>query len=174
MLPVREGKIMFLTAFLSLVVCAAVSLMLVSGIAFIQNTRMFSSAPKEARDVLIPRDRELFYGARTIGWVLMTFSFLMILGAVSIAVWDGVRSGFTFRQFFLRLVTMFTIYKVYDMIFFDYFLLIKFHFFQHYYPEVESALTGRKYGFNLKSQLLKLFVVFPAVSALAAWICTSF
>ncbi len=124
--------------------------------------------------MLIPRDRELFYGARTIGWVLMIFSFLMILGSLAIALWDGLRSGFTFRQFFIRLLVMFTVYKVYDMIFFDYFLLMKFHFFQHYYPEVESVFEGRKYGFNIRSQLLKLLVLFPAISALVAWICTLF
>ena len=53
------------------------------------------------------------------------------------------------------------------MVCFDYFLLMKFRFFQHYYPETESALAGRKYGFNLISQLLKLLVIF-----LAAWICS--
>ncbi len=164
---------MILTVFLSIVVCGAVSLMLVSAVAFIQDTRMFSSAPKEARDVLIPRDKELFRGARAIGWVLMGFSLLMILGALIIAIWDGFRSGFTFRQFFLRLAIMFTAYKLYDMIFFDYFLLCKFRFFQHYYPEVESAYKDRKYGFNIRSQLLKLLVIFPTASALAAWICTS-
>jgi hypothetical protein len=53
---------------------------------------------------------------------------------------------------------------------------MKFHFFQFYYPEVESVYSDpdRKYGFNLRSQLLKLLVIFPAVSALAAWICTLF
>ena len=163
---------MILTVFLSIVVCGAVSLMLVSAVAFIQDTRMFSSAPKEARDVLIPRDKELFCGARAIGWMLMAFSILMILGALGIAIWDGFRSGFTFWQFFLRLAIMFTVYKAYDMVFSDYFLLCKFRFFQHYYPEVESAYEGRKYGFNIKSQMLKLFVIFPAVSALVAWICT--
>ncbi len=165
---------MLLTFFLSVVVCGAVSLMMISGIAFIQDIKMFSSAPKEARDVLIPRDRELFYGARTIGWVLMIFSFLMILGSLAIALWDGLRSGFTSRQFFIRLLIMFTVYKVYDMLFFDYFLLMKFRFFQHYYPEVESVFEGRKYGFNIRSQLLKLLVLFPAISALVAWICTLF
>ncbi|MBQ8974920.1 MAG: hypothetical protein IJ072_04245 [Oscillospiraceae bacterium] len=165
---------MVLTIFLSIVVCGAASLMMISGIAFIQDIKLFSSAPKEARDVLIPRDKELFYGARTIGCVLMIFSVLMILSSLAIAIWDGFRSGFTFWQFFTRLVIMFTVYKVYDMIFFDYFLLMKFHFFQHYYPEVESVLEGRKYGFNIKSQLLKLIVVFPVLSALAAWICTLF
>ena len=163
---------MILTIFLSVVVCGAVSLMLVSGIAFIRDIKMFSSAPKEARDVLIPREEELFYGAKTIGWILAIFSILMILGSIAVAIWDGFRSGFTFWQFFTRLVIMFTVYKVYDMIFFDYFLLVKFHFFQHYYPEVASVLEGRKYGFNIKSQLLKLFIIFPAISALAAWICT--
>jgi len=39
-------------------------------------------------------------------------------------------------------------------------------------PECESAVKDRKYGFNIKSQLLKLLIIFPAVSALIAWICT--
>ena len=42
------------------------------------------------------------------------------------------------------------------------------------YPETEHVMEGRKYGFNIKIQLLKLLVIFPAVSALAAWICTLF
>ena len=124
--------------------------------------------------MLKPRNEELFYGARAIGWVLMLLSVLAILGVGVIAVWDGFRSGYSFARFFLRFMLIFTIYKAYDMIFFDWFLLCKFHFFQHYYPETAPALNGRKYGFNIKSQLLKLLVIFPAVSALAAWICTRF
>ena len=142
--------------------------------AFVQDKRFFSSAPKEALEVLKPRNEELFYGARTTGWVLMIISILMILGVGAVSIWDGFRSSFSFIQFFLRFVTIFTVYKAYDMIFFDWFLLCKFHFFQHYYPEVESVYSGRKYGYNIKSQLLKLLVIFPAVSALAAWICTLF
>jgi len=60
------------------------------------------------------------------------------------------------------------------MVCFDYFLLMKFKFFQHYFPEVEIVYSGRKYGYNIKSQLLKLLFIFPAASALAAWICTLF
>ena len=165
---------MFLTVFLAIVFCAAITLMLFSAVAFIQDKRFFSSAPKEAQAVIQPRENELFYGARVIGWTLMVFALLMILGVGVISIWDGFRSGFTFFQFFLRFVLIFTIYKLYDMICFDYFLLIKFKFFQYYYPEVESVYRGRKYGFNIKSQLLKLLVIFPAASALAAWICTQF
>ena len=165
---------MLLTFFLSIVFCAAISLMLLSAVAFIQDKKFFSSAPKEAQDVLLPRDEELFYGARIIGWSLMIFSMLMILGVGIVSIWDGFRSGYTFIQFFLRFVLIFTIYKVYDMVCFDYFLLMKYHFFQFYFPEVESVYSNRKYGYNIKSQLLKLLIIFPAASALAAWICTLF
>ncbi len=163
---------MLLTVFLAIVFCGAITLLLISAVAFVQDKRFFSSAPKEAREVIKPRNKELFHGARAIGWVLMILSALMITGVFVVAVWDGFRNGYSFLQFFLRFVLILTIYKAYDMIFFDWFLLCRFHFFQHYYPEVESVYNGRKYGFNIKSQLLKLFVIFPAVSALAAWICT--
>ena len=165
---------MLLTVFLAIVFCAAISLMLLSAVAFIQKESFFSSAPKEVREAIRPREQELFYGARAVGWALMVFAFLMVLGVGVIAVWDGFRSGFSFWQFFLRFVLIFTVYKLYDMICFDYFLLMKLHFFQHYYPETARALASRKYGFNIGSQLLKLLVIFPAASALAAWICSLF
>ena len=165
---------MLLTVFLAIVFCGAITLLLISAVAFVQDNRFFSSAPKEARALLKPKSRELFHGARTFGWVLMILSALTILLVGVISIWDGFRCGYSFTQFFLRFVSIFTVYKAYDMIFFDWFLLCKFHFFQHYYPETAPALSGRRYGFNLKSQLLKLLVIFPAASALAAWICTLF
>ena len=165
---------MLLTVFLAIVFCGAITLLLISAVAFVQDNRFFSSAPKEAREVLKPKKEELFHGARAMGWVMMILSVLMILGVGVISIWDGFRNGYSFMEFFVRFVMIFTIYKAYDMIFFDWFLLCKFHFFQHYYPETELALNGRKYGFNIKSQLLKLLVIFPAGSALAAWVCTLF
>ena len=165
---------MLLTIFLAVVFCAAITLMLLSAVAFIQKKELFSSAPREAREAILPRDKELFVGARTIGWTLMIFSILMILGVGIVSIWDGFQSGFGFWQFFTRFVLIFTIYKVYDMVCFDYFLLMKFHFFQYYFPEVGSVYPLKKYGYNIKSQLLKLLVIFPAASAIAAWICTLF
>ncbi len=165
---------MLLTIFLAIVFSVAITLMMLSAVAFIQDKKFFSSAPKEAQDALIPRENELFYGARTIGWTLMIFSMLMILGVGVLSIWDGIRSGFTFWQFFTRFVLIFTVYKLYDMICFDYFLLMKYKFFQFYFPEVEKVYANRKYGYNIKSQLLKLLVIFPAASAIAARICVHF
>ena len=150
------------------------TMMMFAAVAFIQDKKLFSSAPKEFREVIQPRDKELFYGARAIGWILIVFSFLMIIGSCVIAVWDGFRSGYSFIRFYYRFLLILTIYKIYDMIYFDYFLLLKFHFFRFYYPEIESVSRGRRYGFNIKSQLFKLLIVFPTLSALAAWICTLF
>jgi len=148
------------------------TLMLISAVTMIRNEKFLSSAPKEALELLKPRTGEIFYGAKTMGWVLMAISMIMILGIGVVSIWDGFRCDFSFWQFFIRFVLIFTIYKVYDMIFFDWFLLCKFHFFQFYYPEVAPVYNGRKYGYNIKSQLLKLLVIFPAASALAAWICS--
>ena len=165
---------MLLTLFLALVFCGAITLLLVAAIAFVQDTRFFSSAPNDARELLKQRTEEPFRGARAMGWVLIIISILMILGTGAVSIWDGFRSGYSFIGIFLRFVLIFTIYKVYDMVFFDWFLLCRFRFFQHYFPETAPVLENRKYGFNIKSQLLKLLVIFPAASALAAWVCTLF
>ena len=84
---------MLLTIFLAIVFCAAITLMLLSAVAFIQKKEFFSSAPREAREVILPREKELFVGARTIGWTLLVFSILMILGTGIVSVWDGFRSS---------------------------------------------------------------------------------
>ena len=48
---------MLLTIFLAIVFCAAMALMLLSAVTFIQDNRLFSSAPKAAREVIIQKDK---------------------------------------------------------------------------------------------------------------------
>lgn len=163
---------MLLTIFLAIVFCVAITNMMFAAVVFIQDKKLFSSAPKEFQKVIVPREKELFYGAKAIGWALLVFSFILILGVGVISVWDGLRSEYSFWEFFVRFIVIFTVYKLYDMICFDYFLLMKFHFFQFYFPEIEDVAQGRKYGYNIKSQLIKLLIIFPAASAMAAWICS--
>lgn len=153
---------MLLTIYLAIVFCGAASLFLLTAAAFVQDTRMFSSAPPEAKPLLIQRDKELFKGARTLGWSMMALSLVMILGIGAVSIYDGFQNNYNFMQFFTRFVIIFTIYKLFDMTVFDWFLLCRWHFFQYFYPGIEAAFENRKYGFSLKSQLLKLFVIFTA------------
>ena len=59
---------MLLTIFLAIVFCAAITLMLISAVVLIKDKKLFSSAPKEALELVIDRKQEEFYGARKIGW----------------------------------------------------------------------------------------------------------
>ena len=40
---------MLLTGFLAIVFCGAITMLLIAAVAFVQDNRFFSSAPKEAR-----------------------------------------------------------------------------------------------------------------------------
>ena len=85
---------MLLTVFLAIVFCAAITILLISAVAFVQDERFFSSAPKDALALVKPRNEELFHGARAVGWVLMVIGALMILGVGVVSIWDGFRSGY--------------------------------------------------------------------------------
>lgn len=102
----------------------------------------------------------------------MIIACVMILGSVIYAAYDGIHRDFSFSQFFIRFLIMSDGYKVWDMIFLDWFLLTKSHFYQHYYPETEGCESFKHTGFNTKSQLLKLLVLFPLAAIVIAGICT--
>ncbi len=84
---------MLLTIYLAIVILAAVTVMMLSAVAFIQDEKMFSSAPEEIRKLIRPRKTELFYGARTIGWML--FSSITILKREML--WKGENTAITLK-----------------------------------------------------------------------------
>ncbi len=157
---------------LSLLAIGSITLMLYSAVALVQDKRLFGSAPKEARELIQPKP-ERFKGQHFIGWVLLILSLLMLIAVAVFAVWNGVRNNFGFWKFFAQFLTILYSYKAYDMICFDFLLLTRTHFFQKYYPEVDVCESCHKYGFNLKSQIIRI-IVYPFVCALTAWICTLF
>ena len=83
---------MLLTLFLAITFCASITIMLISAVVFIKDKKLFSSAPKEALELVIDRKQEEFYGARKVGWTLMIMSMVMILEISVISIWDGFRS----------------------------------------------------------------------------------
>lgn len=164
---------MLLTLILSLTVILSVLLMLYSAVALIQKKTLFSSAPKDIQAAIRDREKERFNGARILGVILLVISMIGFAGAFIYGAIDGIQNNFSVWQFFLRFSVIFYIYKSFDIICFDWLLLTKSHFFQHYYPETIGCEGYRNFGFNRKSQITKI-ILFPFVSLIAALICRLF
>ncbi len=65
---------MILTIFLAIVFCVAITLMMFAAVAFIQDKKLFSSAPKEAKDNIIPRDLVIFPATSALAaWICSMF-----------------------------------------------------------------------------------------------------
>ena len=160
---------MKVTLILSFILMAALVLMLYAAVALVQDRRLFKSAPKDIQQA-ITEHKERFPKARRLGWKLLIIAVLAFPGAFLYGALDGLRNNYSFWMFFIRFLTMLYLLKAFDIIFFDWFLLTKSHFFQHYYPETEGCVGYHQFGFNRKQQIGKL-VLFPFVALLLAWIC---
>ena len=163
---------MGVTLILSLILMAALFLMLYAAVALVQSKKLFGSAPKDIQAV-ITEHKERFPNARRLGWKLVVLAVSAFVGAFLYGALDGIHRGYSFRMFFVRFLTMLYLEKAFDIIFLDWFLLTKSHFYQHYYPETEGCAGYHQFGFNRRQQLAKLFL-FPFVALVLAWICTKF
>lgn len=166
---------LFESLLLTLIGIAGVFLMLFAAVAFIQDKKYFKTAPKDVQEKVQVHE-ERFPGMHILGYVLGIVATAMIAGSVVIAVWDGVKSGYGFLQFFIRFMIMLEGYKIWDMLFLDNYLLTKSDFFKHYYPEIEGCESLKKSGYNLfnfKEQILKLLVIFPVISLALAGLCVN-
>lgn len=161
---------MKVTLICSLTLIVSLFLMLWAAVALVQWKRLFTTAPKDIQ-AAVKEHEERFPGARALGWFLLILCVLVNLGAFVYAGWDGLCRGYGFWQFFGRFLTMLYLLKAFDIIFLDWLLLTKSHFFQHYYPETEGCAGYHQFGFNRREQLTRI-VLFPFVSLLLAWLCT--
>ena len=164
---------MLITFLLSVMMMAGLFLMLLAGVGFIQQYKLFSSAPKEVRDAVPKTKPERFKGQHAIGWVMIVISFVLMGGAVVLGAWNGISNDFSFWQFYLRFFLMLILLKAFDVGFFDWVLLSNagFNFFPHFYPECKSVLGRYLFGYNWKTHLLHMILFIPGV-ALLSWICT--
>ena len=166
------SKKMLVTLLLSLILMAALFLMIFAAVVLVQDRRFFKSAPKDIQEAILEHE-EPFRGARTIGWLLLIVAVLMFPLSFVYGAWDGIRQGFDCWRFAGRFLVMLYLMKTFDIIFLDWFLLTKSHFYQHYYPETEGCAGYHSFGFNRKEQLANI-IVYPFIALAAAWICTLF
>ncbi len=166
---------MFYTLLFAILLMAGLLLMLWAGVGFVQDKKYFTSAPPEVVEKIPDHTPERFKGQRAIGWILMIFSLVLMVGALVLAGADGIKNGYGFWAFFARYLLMFILLKAFDIGFFDWFLLCNngLNFFPRYYPQVKSVLGHHLFGFNKKDHMLQILAAFP-VSAVLAWICILF
>ncbi len=159
---------MLLTFLLSFVLIAALCGLVYAAVGLIQNRKLFTTAPKDIQAAAKDHP-ERFPGARMLGWKLAVICLLLMIGAFVYGGYDGIQNGFGFWKFFLRFIVMLYMWKAFDIVFLDWLLLTKTHFFQSYYPETEGCEGYRKFGFNRKGQIVRI-VVFPFAAMLMAGI----
>ena len=161
---------MKITIIATLMIMAAYFLILYAGVAFIQDKRFFSSAPKEYLTI-IPERKERFRGAHIIGWLIALAAILLFLGAIVLSAWDGHQNQFTFWEFFIRFLVMLYLMEIYDILFFDWVLLCHSNFFPRFYPELKGHTDPQLFGYNKKEHILHFFLYLP-LCAISAWLCT--
>ena len=161
---------MLTTLLLSVILMAALFLLLYAGVALIQDKRFFSSAPKAVQDAVRPK-AERFHGQHALGWGMAATALLLFPAAFLYGAWDGARQDFTFWQFAFRFAVMLYLLKAFDILVFDWILLCNGHFFPRYYPEVRPVLGPHLFGYNRKEHLTHMILFIPA-ALLKAWAAT--
>lgn len=110
-----------------------------------------------------------FKSAPVIGWLLISLIFAGFIGAFIYGGWDGIYKNFTYIQFLERFLIMLYGMKAFDILFFDYFILTKTHFFQHFYPETKGCDGWKQFGYNRREQT-KQIIAMPPISLIMALI----
>lgn len=159
---------MLLTVLLACLMMAGLFLMILAAVAFIQDKRMFTSAPKDIQEAIRPRTEERFPGAHAIGWVLLVVAVALLLVPLVVGGLDGRAQGWGFWQLFGRFLAMLLLVKAFDVLFLDLFLLCHSHFYQHYYPETEGCAGFHSFGFNARSHVVQALLFVPVSAVLAA------
>ena len=160
---------MKLTIILGLALSVDLFLILWAAVGLVQDRRLFTTAPKDIQQKAEDHP-ERFPGQKTIGWILLLIFALLYAGIYIYGAYDGIRNGFGFWQFFARFLIMSYLLKAFDIIAFDWYLLTKSHFFQHYYPETEGCEGYHSFGFNRREQLIRI-VLYPFLCAFLSIIC---
>ncbi len=163
---------MMVTLVLTLIMCAVPFLMIWTAAYFYPWARLLEFFPKDIEEKA-KQHRPPFPAAPAVGRIFLVLCALGFAGAIVFAGWDGMRNGFTFRQYLIRFLFMLIGVKVFDILGLDYFLITRTQFFQHYIPETKGCAGYSDFGFNRKEQIRQIIMI-PFEALLLAWICTLF
>jgi len=104
-----------------------------------------------------------------VGGVLALMCLAGMVATLVYAGVDAVRSGMSFGMTFVRFLILFEGYKLFDIVVLDWLMLTKLNIYQHFFPEVTGCESMESFGFNLRSQLIKV-VVFAVLALAVAFV----
>lgn len=161
---------MILTLLLAGIMMLGLFLLLFAGVALIQDKKYFASAPKEVYEAVEGKE-ERFPGQHILGYLLALIAILCMVAPLLIGALNGLHNDFTFLEFFLRFFAMLMLLKLFDIIFFDWYLLCRSNFFPTFYPEVKPLLGPHLFGFNKKDHAFHILGILLG-SGLVAGVCS--
>lgn len=161
---------MLVTILVTLIFCVIMLCMIWAGVAFHALPKLLGFMPKDIQEKL-KNHKQPFKGAKAVGLTIIIICVIVLIGTITYAILDGTRNDFGFWQFWMRFLVILYGEKLFDIVFLDYFLITKTHFFQHYWPETEGCEGYHQFGFNRNEQVVRI-VSYPFLCALIAWICT--
>ncbi len=152
-------------------VCLLATLMIMNFIVVIPKfgSKHFG-APDDIKNMMsnIP-DRALW--VNILGVCIMIAGFVGLIAVLIWAAVDIVKTNMSFKEAFIRFLIITEGYKLFDIICFDYLMLTKLKLPVKIYPETKGAKGYDSFGFNAKSQIIKL-VIFFGISLILAFILT--
>ena len=166
---------MGVTVSLSLAGCALLFFGIWGVTVTMPTRRLAKNFPKDVQEALEPRlaewERQGLTPRRLLGWAILILFCAAYIGLFVIGGIDGIRRGFSYGQFFSRLLIIGGVIKAFDIGALDYYLLTKTRFFQRRFPETEGCAGWRDFGYNRRQQLGQIVLIF-AGSAVTALIFT--
>jgi len=163
---------MTITVVLSLIGCIAFFLLILGVTVTLPSPILISFFPEDVQERLRPRvENQPMTFKRFMGWVILIAFCILYIGLLVYGASDGIKNGYSFWQFYLRFLIIGASMKVFDIVFFDYFILTRTRFFQHFFPETEGCKGWKDFGFNRKQQIRQC-VAIVVLSLIVAFICT--
>ncbi len=163
---------MLLTAVLSLAGCIAFFLMILGVTVTLPSPMLISFFPEDVQERLRQRvENKPMTFKRAMGWVILAAFCLFYIGIIVYGAADGLKNDYSFWQFLLRFLIIGAAMKVFDIVFFDWFILTRTSFFQHFFPETDGCKGWKDFGFNRKQQIRQCIVI-PLCCLICAFICT--
>lgn len=153
-------------------VCLLATLILLDFFAVIPKFgSKYFGAPDDIKEIMqtVP-DKPMWINI--LGVVIMIAGFIGVAVVIIWAIVDTLKSDLSFFSAFIRFLIIFDGYKLFDIICFDYLLYSKLKLPEKFIPETAGAKGYDNFGYNAKSQIIKL-IAFCGASLLIAFILTA-